>query len=357
MAIIDKSTDYFRIKLYSGNNNIQSIVWDETDTNMKPDMLWIKSYAGNTVFEHVLGNIVSGANTYTVSNSTAAEASNSNVIRAFNTNGFEVGGATQVSEGGRSYVAWGWKASNTTATNTAGSINSTVSVNAEAGFSVVGYTGNGTGNITIGHGLGATPTFIIVKNRTTAQAWGTLSPSFVSASEPRVLYLNATSSYANDTNVWGTSAAFNNNTFTVGDWNGSNQSSSNFIAYCFANVPSFSKFGLYTGNGSSDGPFVYTGFKPAFVMVKKSAGTGNWFMKDTARDPGNPAESTLAANSASSAAGWGTSDSLDLLSNGFKMRDDTANINTNGDTYIYVSFAENPFVTSTDNNSIPATAR
>jgi hypothetical protein len=218
----------------------------------------------------------------------------------------------------------------------------------------VSYTGNGTGNSTIGHGLGATPKFIIVKNRTTTQDWGTYSPSFVSAADPNVLYLSKTSAQADDTNVWGTSAAFNDNTFTVGDWTGSNQSGSNFIAYCFAEKQGYSKFGSYTGNGNADGTFVYTGFKPAFILQKNTARAGSgWGMFDTTRTPTNVSKGMLIA---SSNAVEDTSDAarVDFLSNGFKWRTTDNWFNDDGAATIYMAFAENPFVTST---GVPATAR
>ena len=349
MAIIDKSTDYFRVKLYSGNNNIQSIVWDETDTNMKPDMLWIKSYAGNTVFEHVLGNIVSGANTYTVSNSTAAEASNSNVIRAFNTNGFEVGGATQVSEGGRSYVAWGWKASNTTATNTAGSINSTVSVNAAAGFSIVKVSKDNTSVATIGHGLGVTPKFIIGKDLDGVDNWTCYSEVLGNG---KGIYLNASNAAATASTFWNSTSP-TSTLFTIGSDNTWNSPS--IVFYCFADVESFSKFGSYTGNGNADGPFVYTGFKPAFIIVKDTSTGASWPILDaTISSSVNPLTGRLYTDGTNAI---GTAVVCDTLSNGFKMRATLPNCNASGGSFIYMAFAENPFVTSTDNNSIPTTAR
>ena len=349
MAIIDKSTDYFRIKLYTGNNNAQTIAWDETDTNMKPDMLWIKSYAGNTVFEHVLGNIVSGASKYTVPNTTAAEASNSNVIIAFNTNGFGVGGATQVSEGARSYVAWGWKASNTTATNTAGSIDSTVSVNAAAGFSIVKVSKANTSVATIGHGLGVTPKFIIGKDLDGVDNWTCYSEVLGNG---KGIYLNASNAAATASTFWNSTSP-TSTLFTIGSDNTWNSPS--IVFYCFADVPSFSKFGTYTGNGNADGPFVYTGFKPAFIIVKDTSTGASWPILDaTISSSVNPLTGRLYTDGTNAI---GTSVVCDTLSNGFKMRNTLPNCNASGNLFIYIAFAENPFVTSTDNNSIPTTAR
>ena len=348
MAIIDKSTDYFRIKLYTGNNNAQTIAWDETDTNMKPDMLWIKSYAGNTVFEHVLGNVVSGGGKYLVPNSAAVETSNGNVINTFNTNGFSVGGATQVSEGGRSYVAWGWKASNTTASNTAGSINSTVSVNTTAGFSVVSYTGTGA-NATVGHGLGSVPKMIIVKDLTNAENWEVYNAALGAT---KSFYLNATTVPFISSERWNDTSP-TNSVFSLGTAK-TNNNNANIIAYCFADVTSFSKFGNYTGNGNANGPFVYTGFKPAFIIVKRTDSANDWCLYDNKRDTFNVVQKKLNPNQDSAQS---DDTSMDFVSNGFKLRETGGNFNADGGNYIYMVFAENPFVTSTDNNSIPSTAR
>ena len=235
--------------------------------------------------------------------------------------------------------------------NFAGSIQSNISPNTTSGFSIVSYTGNGTGNSTIGHGLGATPKFIIVKRTSSAQDWGTYSPSFVSASDPNVLYLSKNSAQVDDTNVWGTSAVFNNNTFTVGDWVGSNQSGSNFIAYCFNDVQGFSKMGSYTGNGSTNGTFIYTGFKPAFVMIKSSSSAQSWSILDIKRDV-NPNAKVLWPND--NYAEYDETQGVDFLSNGFKNRESGDGFNGSGATYIYMAFAENPFTSSA---GTPVTAR
>ena len=349
MAIIDKSTDYFRIKLYTGNNNAQTIAWDETDTNMKPDMLWIKSYAGATVFEHVLGDVVRGGGKYLVPNSTAAEVSNSNVINTFNTNGFSVGGATQVSEASRSYVAWGWKASNTTATNTAGSIDSTVSVNAAAGFSIVKVSKANTNVATIGHGLGVTPKFIIGKDLDGVDNWTCYNEALGNG---KGIYLNASNAAATASTFWNSTSP-TSTLFTIGSDNTWNSPS--IVFYCFADVPSFSKFGTYTGNGNADGPFVYTGFKPAFIIVKDTSTGASWPILDaTISSSVNPLTGRLYTDGTNAI---GTSVVCDTLSNGFKMRNTLPNCNASGNLFIYIAFAENPFVTSTDNNSIPTTAR
>ena len=342
---INKSSLHMNTKLYTGNGSTQSI----TSLDFQPDLIWIKQR--NAVQNHRLVDSVRGNTKEIFSDLTTAEQTLTNGITAFNSNGFGLGSSNGYNQNAGTYASWNWKANGSGSSNTAGSINSTVSVNTTSGFSIVSYTGNGTGNSTIGHGLGTTPKFIIVKNLTTAQAWGTKSDSFVSASDPNVLYLNATSAQADDTNVWGTSATFNNNTFTVGDWNGSNQSGSNFIAYCWSEVQGYSKFGSYTGNGNADGTFVYTGFKPAFVMFKNTTGN-NWGIIDNKRDSYNGALHRLSPNT-SGADNTGAGVVVDLLSNGFKCRN-ADGLENGAAEIIYMAFAENPFVASNFN---AATAR
>jgi len=341
---IKKPSDYFNTKLYTGNGSTNAI----TGVGFAPDFVWIKERSSTS--SHVLGTTVQGVNKRLQSDTTSAEGTLSNIFTSFDSDGFTNGADNGVNESGQTYASWNWLANGAGSANTDGTISSTVSANTTSGFSIVSYTGNGTGNSTIGHGLGATPKFIIVKNRTTVQEWGTYSPSFVSASDPNILYLSKTSAQADDTNVWGTSASFNNNTFTVGDWNGSNQSGSSFIAYCFADVQGYSKFGSYTGNGSTDGTFVYTGFKPAFVIFKVTNDNDNWHMHDNKRttNGGNPLNKVLYPNLSNSEG----SVDIDFLSNGFKPRSNNNAFNASGKPYIYMAFAEEPLVG--DN---PATAR
>ena len=353
---INKPTEHFNTKLYTGNGGTQSI----TGVGFQPDWVWIKERS--TTNSHRLYDSIRGVNAALISDNTNAENQYSayGQFESFDSDGFTVGQGTGSPGDGAgtnansaTIVAWNWKANGAGSANTDGSISSTVSANTTSGFSIVKYTGNGTGNSTIGHGLGATPKFIIVKNLTTAQDWGTYSPSFVSASDPNVLYLSKTDAGQLATNVWGTSASFNNNTFTVGDWTGSNQSGSSFIAYCFAEKQGYSKFGSYTGGGSNF-PFIYTGFKPAFVMIKRAiGGTNNWNMHDSKRSPFNPADERLYAN-LSNAENTGGNYGADFLSNGFKITTDDNGWNQSGDTYIYMTFAEAPLVGT---NNVPCTAR
>lgn len=345
---INKGSSYFNTVIYSGNGvNPTSI----TTVGFQPDLLWIK--CRSNAVSNLLFDAVRGPSKRLISNSTAAETTETS-IASFDTNGWTMDADTANNGSGRTYVAWNWLANNTSgSSNTAGTITSTVAANTTSGFSIVKYTGNGTGNSTIGHGLSAVPKFIIVKSRTSADAWGTLTASFVSAADPNIVYLNNTAAEADDTNVWGTSASFDSLTFTVGTWNGSNANATDYIAYCWSEIKGYSKFGKYIGNGSADGTFVYTGFKPAFVMIRRTSTGDNWVIKDSIRDPYNVADKRIYPNQAA-VEDTSVNGTIDILSNGFKNRSSNDLLNQSGDTYIYMAFAENPFVSS---GGIPVTAR
>jgi len=350
---INKSTDYFNTKLYTGNGTAKSI----TGVGFQPDWVWIKDR--DNVNSHRLFDGVRGIHKKLFSNSTSAEVTDVNSLTSFTADGFDSGSDSGMNGSGVNFVSWNWLASNTTASNTDGSITSTVSANTTSGFSIVSYTGNGTGNSTIGHGLGATPKFIIVKRRSSAQDWGTYSPSFVSASDPNILYISKNTAQADDTNVWGTSATFNNNTFTVGDWVGSNSNGDTFIAYCFAEKTGFSKFGKYIGTGSTTAtPFIYTGFKPAFVMTKGADVQDQWTLSDIPRDNavggGNGTGARLTADSDAAESTNTSWASIQKYSNGFSPQGNDGVTNGSGSTYIYMAFAEAPLVGT---NNVPCTAR
>ena len=349
MAIIDKPSDYFNTKLYTGNGSTQSI----TGVGFAPDWVWIKnrtSAEASGVFD-----TVRGVTKMLSSQNTDAESTDANSLTAFGSDGFSVGSNLRVNQSSNNIVSWNWLGSNTTAANTDGSISSTVSANTTSGFSIVSYTGNGTAGATVGHGLGATPSMIIIKNRidSLASFWCVYhKSSFVSQSDPGVLYLNDAGARSADTNVFGnTTVTINSDVFSLGDYNGSNGSGDTQIAYCFAEKQGYSKFGSYTGNGSTDGTFVYTGFKPAFLIAKKSSTTSSWGIFDNKRNPYNVMDLRLLANT-NGADDQSSDNNIDFLSNGFKFRS-SAGWNASA-TYIYMAFAENPFVTST---GVPATAR
>ena len=349
---IVKPTDYFRTKLYTGNGGSQSITFDETATNMQPDWIWIKKRNGAA--DSSLMDVVRGVRKSLSSNSTIADYTESSGLSAFDTNGFSFDGAgyNHVNTNSDTFAAWTWKAGGSASSNGDGSITSSVSVNTTAGFSIVSYAGNSTAGATVGHGLGSAPTWILGKNRTDTDTWfmyhGSLGGGFS-------MGLNNTNAKDTNTGFWNNTAP-SSTVFTLGNNTDANETGKNFIAYCFAEKKGHSKFGSYTGNGNSDGAFAYTGFKPAFVIIKSSsASSTNWNMYDNKRDGFNGSNENLSANLADAESSG--NNRIDILSNGFKVRASTADVGTSSATYIYMAFAENPFVANDSGTAVPVTAR
>jgi hypothetical protein len=248
---------------------------------------------------------------------------------------------------GTTFASWNWLANGAGVSNTDGSITSTVSANTTSGFSIVSYTGTGS-NATVGHGLGVAPDMIITKVRANSgNNWAVFHKSLGAGN---IIWLNLTNAVSADTSFWNNTTP-TSSVFSIGTQGDTNRSANTIIAYCFAEVKGFSKFGSYTGNGSADGTFVYTGFKPAFVITKRTDAGDGWIMFDNKRSPINIVDKNVQANSSAVEVTFGY---LDFLSNGFKLRMTGASANGSGASYIYMAFAENPFVTST---SIPTTAR
>lgn len=309
MSTINRGDDYFAVVTYTGNGSSQSI----TGLRFQPDFVWIKGRSGAT--DHALYDAQRGVQKRLESNTTDAEATSDNGVTAFNSDGFSIGSLAQVNTNGATYVAWCWKES------------------VSAGFDIVTYTFSTAGTNTINHSLGVAPKMIIMKDRTTGYNWDVYHAS---VGYTQRLILNSTG--AATSGFWAaaptstqfsvTNTAYNNNDLVV--------------AYLFAEVAGFSKFGSYTGNGSSDGPFLYLGFKPAFILVKSTTEVDSWRMYDRSRLGYNPNNSVLYPN-LSNAEGAST-DHFDLVSNGAKIRSN--NNNTSGQTYIYAAFAENPFKNS-----------
>ena len=341
MAQINKPSDYFNTKLYTGNGSTQSI----TGVGFQPDWVWIKNRDDS--YNNALFDAVRGVTKFLASNNSDAEQTNANELTAFGTDGFTTGNANRTNNNNDSFTSWNWLASNTTASNTDGSITSTVSANTTSGFSVVSYTGTGS-NATVGHGLGSVPKMIIVKDRSAAKNW---TIYHIGVGNDKDILLDVT-------NAENTSTAWNNTTptssvFSIGTLGNVNTSSNNYITYCFAEKKGYSKFGSYTGNGNADGTFIYTGFKPAWVMIKQSSGSGtSWNIWDNKRLGYNTKNYQLEANT--NVAENTSLERLLITSNGFKCLTDNAQINGSGNTYIYMAFAENPLVGT---NNIPATAR
>jgi hypothetical protein len=326
--------------LYTGTGSSLTIANTVGSTSFKPDFVWIKSRSAAT--DNKLTDSLRGVTKAFISNIADGETTDTQGLTAFNSNGFTVGTNTTYNNSSATYVAWQWQAGQgSSASNTSGSITSTVSKNTTVGFSIVTYSGNSTSGATIGHGLGVTPDLIIVKrlNATLAQ-----SPNAIVYVTPlgntKGLILDGTYSAQTVTGFWNNTSP-TSSVFSVGNDANTNATSFNYVAYCFAAVAGYSAFGSYTGNGSTDGPFVYTGFRPRWVMVKISSGTtANWVVVDTSRDTYNVMATDL--NPDSSGAEY-TSTFMDCLSNGFKIRNTPATYNGNGYTYIYACFAENPF--------------
>jgi hypothetical protein len=333
--LVTKPSTVMDVKLYTGNGSTQTI----SGLGFSPDFVWYKSRV-STVFNHGLFDIVRGAQYFLASNSANGELGSISGVTAFNSDGFTVGNDAGVNTNGAAMVAWAWDAGSSTVTNTAGSITSQVRANASAGFSIVTYTGS-TGNYTFGHGLGAAPKLVLIKNRSASANWFVITDVTGSWTYG---FLNSTDALAGPAAQSASSTVVNlaNNAYNWFNANGDN-----YVAYCFAPVAGYSSFGSYVGNGSSsnDGPFVYTGFRPKWVMIKASSsdpsGGGWWNIIDATRNTYNAATSRLGANS--STAENNSYQWMDLLSNGFKLRELLDGSNVSGVTYIYAAFAESPF--------------
>ena len=301
----------------------------------KPDLVWVKGRSGAT--DHALYDSVRGTTKQLESNTTTAETTEATGLTAFGTGGFTVGALAQMNTSAATYVAWQWQAGQgTTSSNTSGTITSTVSVSTTAGFSVVTYTGTGS-NATVGHGLGVAPKWIIVKTRNAVDNWAVYHSS---TGATQYLQLNTTDASANSITLWNDTSP-TSTVFSVGTNNDVNAGARTYVAYCWAEIAGFSKFGSYTGNGSADGPFVYLGFRPKYVMVKSSSNAAYWIIEDSTRNPSNVVNLELFPND--SLAETNASRSVDFLSNGFKLRHTDSTQNSSGWTYIYMAFAENPF--------------
>ena len=340
---IDKPSDYFNTKLYTGNGSTGHAI---TGVGFQPDWVWIKSRDSGSD-NHNAFDVVRGASKGLQPNDTDAEYTASSVHESFNTDGFTLGDNGQVNGSSESFVSWNWKAGGSASTNTSGSTNTSVSVNTVAGFSIVTYPGNSTSGATFGHGLGVKPSMIITKARTRLSMWNVYHKGLTNYTKG--IYLNAT-----DAEFAG--GAFeagepNANTFTLTNGTHVNGSGETYVAYCFAEKKGYSKFGSYTGNGNADGTFVYTGFKPAWVMCKITNTTDDWYMFNNKMPSYNLINESLRANTTGAQNSTGQ---IDFTAQGFKTRTSNYAVNGGSQSYIYMAFAENPFVTST---GVPATAR
>jgi hypothetical protein len=336
----------FDATLYTGDGTTGRLITNnDTSTNgFQPDLVWIKSRSN--ALNNNLYDSNRGAPLELASNLTTAETSGD--LSAFNTNGFTVNqtASYEINHSGYTYVGWNWQAGQgTTSSNTNGTITSTVSVNQTSGFSIVTWTGNGVSSATVGHGLGVQPAMVIAKCRSTTNDWWVTHQGIPNS----YIYLESTGAAATGGGLNGAmnyQSTYTNSVFgflagssTV---NNVNQSGGTYVAYCWAPVAGFSQFGSYTGNGSADGPFVYLGFRPKYILIKRTDSSPyNWIAMDTAMNPYNAATTYLEPNQSDAQY---TDTPIDFLSNGFKLRYGSGTwVNASGGTYIYAAWAENPF--------------
>ena len=350
---IDDPSLHFRIKAYTGNGtNDTAYTWDETHANMQPDWLWFKNTSesqSNAAFDSVRG-----ATLRLIPNETGAEGTENTNLDSFDSNGFTVDNELIVNGSSDNMIVWGWKGGGSASSNSDGDITSSISANTTAGFSIVSYTGSGTIGNTVGHGLGAIPAWIITKNRDATSQWitwhqGGTSTKNMDLSTAEAEYDSSASGWQQGINNVPTSSLLR---FTAGSHGNNNvmDSSEKYISYVFVEKQGYSSFGSYTGNGNANGTFVYTGFRPAWLMVKRTSGD-NWTIMDSKRNTFNPTGQRTFANESNAAGG---TDTCDFLSNGFKLKRNDAGENGDGQTYIYMAFAESPFVNS---NGVPTNAR
>jgi len=346
MAIIDKPSSFFLTQIYSGNSFSGR---ELKGFGFNPDMAWIKRRDNNR--SHFISDSVRGGNKQLKPNLTGAETTATGYIQSFIADGFTLGSDGDSNASGGTYVAWAWRASGSTVSNSEGSITSTVSVNETSGCSISTYAGTGGGK-TFGHGLGVAPKMFIIKNRSSGDYnWAVWHASLANPATGR---LSFTTAATNNNSAYWNNTAPTSTLISLGSDAGGNTNGNNYVCWAFSEKQGYSKMGKYTGNGDANGAFVTTSFRPAFIMLKAVAGTEDWRMYDNKRVGFNSSNFTLYANLNNVEA---TDIDLDILSNGFKCRRNSGGFNNSGSQYIYIAFAENPFVTSRANGSVPATAR
>jgi len=348
---IDDPSAYFHTQLYTGTGSELSVTNGANAGDFKPDWIWIKQRnAGST--DHGMFDSSRGVTKNLKTNGNDAESTEAQSVKTFNTDGFTLGTSGDYNGSSDTHVAWQWKANGGTATTNdasstgVGSIDSVYQANTTAGFSIVTYTGTGS-TATVAHGLGAVPDMLIFKKRSAADNWYVYHKSLTN---DYYIVLDTTGAKNNDVNIFNDTNP-TSTVFSIANA-GVHADGKTMVCYAFKNIQGYSKFGSYTGNGSTNGPVIYTGFKPSWLMYKRiDASGGDWVMIDNKTDPVNPCDEELYANLN---AGTGDVDLLDFLSNGFKCRRTHPSQNASGETYIYMAFAEHPFVSS---KGVPTTAR
>ena len=327
---VDNPELFFQVKKYTGTGGSQSLTFDGSE-DMQPDLVWIRpsSYGDN----HVLIDSVRGTNKIVRANLTNGESTLTTMLTSFDSDGFTIGANDNVTRNSETLVAWCWKESPT------------------AGFDILTFTGNASSNQTVSHNLSAVPKWWNIKRLDQASNWCTYHVGLGGADHN--VFLNTTSSSQTDTTIWNNTLP-TSSVFSVGNNIDANGNGASHIWYGWTDKQGFSKFGSYKGNGNADGAFVYTGFRPAFIMIKKSSGTENWSMYDAKRNV-NGTSNTLPLNADNNSDEAGnTGKNMDILSNGVKIKTSNGELNGSGDTYIYMAFAESPFVNS---NGVPTNAR
>jgi hypothetical protein len=352
---IDDPSAYFHIELYTGNGDARNITNDANAGDFKPDLLWIKERT-STSNHMVMDSSRAGDWNRLNPNLNSAEITTDPAVLGI-TDGFSLSASDNgLNEDTETYVAWQWKANGgSTTTNDAsatgvGSIDSVYQANTTAGFSIVTYTGTGS-TATVAHGLGGVPDMLLFKKRSTTDNWYMYHSANTSAPETDYMTFD-TNAATTDFNIWNDTAP-TSTVFSISNA-GVHADTTTMVCYAFRSIQGYSKFGSYTGNGNADGPFVYTGFKPAFILHKQSSGTQEWQIRDNKRDTYNETSDTILHPDLTNADTTSTTNVLDFLSNGFKAIGTGAGTNEDGQTYIYAAFAEQPFVTS---GGVPCTAR
>ena len=339
MAQINKPSEHINTVLYTGNGSSQSV----TGVGFQPDLCIFKNR--DQALNPTVVDAVRGLK-YLYTTEPGGEGDYSSNFTSFDSDGFSVGTAANVNGSGDDMLCYNWKANGSGSANTDGTISSTVSANQTSGFSIVKYTGNATSGATVGHGLNAVPKVMWVKNLDASENWSVYHNSI---GNTKFLRLNQNNATTTSSTIWNDTTP-TSSVFTVGNGASVNGSGNEFIAYCFAEKKGYSKFGSYIGNGSTDGTFIYTGFKPAWVLWKKTD-IENWGIANNKSSPFNVVSLKVRVDTAIIEA---TGDNFDFVSNGFKIRTTSGEYNTSGSTYIYMAFAENPLVGT---NNIPCTAR
>ena len=344
-ASISKPSLHFNTNTFTGNNSTQTF----TGFNFKPDMTWLKKRNGTA--NHHIVDAVRGVGYYLYPNLNNVQGGSGNsLLTAFTSDGYTVDAGADSNGSGATGVGWSWKANGAGSANTDGDINSTVSVNQTAGFSIVKYTGTDVAGATVGHGLNAVPKMIILKRLVdSGYDWVVYHKDKTAG-----LYLNSTGSNndSSSNNIWFNGTAPTSSVFSIGT-DGRIGDATDFIAYCFSEKTGYQKAGSYTGNGSTDGTFVYTGFKPAWIMVKNTGVSCNWVMFDNKRSGFNVDNDEMSPNTNGGDNDGQTYQYVDLLSNGFKWREASNNKNTSGDNFIYIAFGQS----LVGSNNVPCTAR